>query len=329
MNRGAGPGFWRGLTLLGLACVAAIATAQEPVSPRAIAPATPGAALNSAQAAEATIIPLPPTPQAPPPRPPEPLSRTATPQPSKALARDIAIDYPELAKYPKGSIDSRVRADAALADVDLARTRAAKYQSDGDYRCLSDYLMTRCLNQNRDRQRFSAAALNRVRSEASEWIRRDDERVRVEKRTDQAMELKAKTRETDAKLRDTTESFRTKLAKQQFREDKTLTNSLHREASGTKYRTKQDEKSYSRIEREINFAAEYQSRQDNAKGQADKIVNTAQDNKERDEKLAEKVKKRTEDAARVRTSVAEAPPKPLPQRPPPLTLADKMVPMPQ
>ena len=323
----------RGLLLCAMSAmmplVMSIARAQETVSPRVIAPPTPGAALTSSQAAEATLMPLPVTPQPAPPLPPAPASRASIPQPSEAIARDFVIDYPELKKYPKGSITSREVADAAILEIDAARARAAGYRTDAEVVCRTQYLFTSCMNRARDRHRFASEALNRVRIEARDWLRHDDERIRVAKRTDRQMEAKAKTPEIDAKLRDTTESYRTKLSKHQFKEDKELTNSLHREASGQKYRRKQDEKSYARIEKEINYAAEYQSRQDSVKGLADKIANNAQDNKEREEKLAEKIKKRTDDAARVRTSVAEAPPKPLPKRPPPLTLADKMVPMPQ
>ena len=263
------------------------------------------------------------------PLPERPVVREDMTIPPAWIRKAIPLDYPELARHPKGSIATRDLSTSALEDADLMKQRADGTLAAEEFACQKKFLSAGCARDARDLHRYSMAAINAVRNEAREFNRRDRERERVLSREEKRSRDVVEAPDKEADRRKNLDDFQTKLSKYQGKKDAALVDELDRAQKRAEYERKKQERADEEAKKWREFPDKERERQDKAKGQADKLVSTAEHNTSKAEKLNEKVKKRTDDAAIPRKSVADAAPKPLPQRPPPLTAEDKMLPMPQ
>ena len=88
------------------------------------------------------------------------------------LARQVPAQVPELTSaYPKGSIDSPEKAEAALKAVQLARERSDVEFRDDQRRCYKKILVTACLTQINEAKRARVTDIDAVQLEAKAFKR--------------------------------------------------------------------------------------------------------------------------------------------------------------
>jgi hypothetical protein len=242
--------------------------------------------------------------------------------------RFIQANYPVLAKYPPKSIKSVDAANDALQLMVPARQKADIAKKDGEFACYKQYLAQRCLNGVRRLHRETREDLRELEIEAEEFKRRDAEAKRVEKRGNNETQAIATGAQKQEKRERNQSDYDKKIGRAEAKREREVADEASREQRGIDNRADAKKKADERARKDREFAQQAPDRARSAREQQEEIDNALKRRQEKAAKLQEKYDKRVADAARPRVSVAEAPPKPLPQRPPPLTEADTVPPKP-
>ncbi|MET0962601.1 MAG: hypothetical protein ABWY05_07240 [Noviherbaspirillum sp.] len=90
-----------------------------------------------------------------------------------ALAPALASPYELTGKYPRGSITTVERADAALIEVRRERDEIAARHADAEYACYSKFFSSPCVDKAKEARRLALAQIESIEVEAKAFKRRD------------------------------------------------------------------------------------------------------------------------------------------------------------